>query len=93
MIDPNQPVGGFWRPEHQVWEVPCVREMTIEAKHVGGVPLLLWMATRILAAELSRDDMSFHPKNKAASATYEWALDTADGLIAAYNARGEEPTP
>lgn len=50
----------------------------------------LWIATQILAAELSRSDMDFHPQNKDARLTYDWALETADGLIAAHNATAGE---
>ena len=81
-IDPNQLVGGCVETV-VTFTNPNTGEQTVKDKHVGGIPLRLEIAARLLAGFAQQ-----------ANATEEWdtardacgdALAIADALIAAHN--------
>lgn len=84
-IDPNQLVGGSSQTLRTYTE-PYGQTEHI-AEHVGGIPLRLEIAARILAGSMHGDMITLSDcSRQVAKNCVEYALDWADALIDAHNA-------
>lgn len=87
-LDPNQLVGGTQLdPGPQSTPAGDVYDM----QHVGGIPLRLEIAARILAGSMGGSMIGLADSSpQIVNNAVEYALDWADALIAAHNATAGE---